>query len=218
MTWVIVLGVIVAGGAYMLYRRSKANAAAAQSAATPADASGTDTSGQVSTLQTEIMDLQSSEAQEDTTTGGGTIPRCPGGAHWDPVQGKCVFGTGEGPVPSGTGGGTKAGTPQRVRAGTVTASSAQILWDRAPGATGYDVRIAGRGTAASAGKNYVTTRRVAGLSTTFTGLRADTPYAVDVQALPGGGTGTIRVTTRKAARRPPGPRPRTAAAHTSQAA
>lgn len=63
-TWVIVLGIAVVGGGYLLYRRSKAAAATTTpTAATPAGTTTPDWSGEIATLQTEIMDLQSSESQ-----------------------------------------------------------------------------------------------------------------------------------------------------------
>lgn len=90
--WALTLGLALLAGGYLLYRNRK-SAASAQSVTTgPAgggggcpqgyapDASGncqpvvTDYSGQVSTLQTEIMDLQSSEAQEHEGKGGAGAP------------------------------------------------------------------------------------------------------------------------------------------------
>lgn len=66
-TWIILLGVALAGGAYLLYRRSQSAAAAGTSTSTatvPAGTANPDWSGEISTLQTEIMDLQSSQAQD----------------------------------------------------------------------------------------------------------------------------------------------------------
>jgi hypothetical protein len=68
-TWLIILGVGLAAGAYFLYRRSQSSSAAGTSTSTAATPSGTvspDWSGEIATLQTEIMDLQSSEAQDES--------------------------------------------------------------------------------------------------------------------------------------------------------
>lgn len=69
-TWLIVLGIALAGGAYLLYRRSQSSAATGTSTTgTSTDTStGTDYSGQIATLQTEIMDLQSSGAKSSSSS------------------------------------------------------------------------------------------------------------------------------------------------------
>lgn len=95
MTWVIVLGVALLGGAYLLYRQHQnAAAAAGTTAATP---SSEDFAGEIATLQAEIADLQSSGAQEatgtGTTTGGTTAPlTAPGGLSITPHPGFADFG------------------------------------------------------------------------------------------------------------------------------
>lgn len=77
-TWVVVLGIAIAGGAYLLYRRNKAAAAANTTSATTgtSTADTTDFSGQIATLQAEVADLQSSfsqdESAETTATSGST--------------------------------------------------------------------------------------------------------------------------------------------------
>ena len=176
-TWLIVLGLGLAGGAYLLYRRGKSSAAGTSTGttATPAGTVAPDWSGEIATLQTEIMDLQSTITQEaasdkDTDTGNDNDDK-------------------------------KTGVPGHVHVTKVTQSSVSLAWDKAVNATAYDVRIAGRGSSAGASKKVIATHRVTGLTTTFTGLRADTPYAVDVQALPGGGTGTVEVTTKAVPRK-----------------
>lgn len=83
--WALTLGLALVAGGYLLYRRGKNRASSTAATATtsgcPAgyalDSAGNcqpvtgDTSGQIGTLQTEIMDLQSSEAQEGKPPGAG---------------------------------------------------------------------------------------------------------------------------------------------------
>lgn len=72
MTWVIILGVALAGGAFLLYRqRSAANAANASTNAAAAPQTE-DFAGQIATLQSEVSDLQSSFAQGEKNEAGGT--------------------------------------------------------------------------------------------------------------------------------------------------
>lgn len=62
-TWVIVLGIAVVGGGYLLWRRSQTPATTTPTTGTPAGTPSPDWSGEIATLQTEIMDLQSSTTQ-----------------------------------------------------------------------------------------------------------------------------------------------------------
>ncbi len=66
LTWVIVLGAALGAGAWILLRRRSSSAAgtATSTSDTPAGTTSPDWSGEIATLQTEIMDLQSSEAQD----------------------------------------------------------------------------------------------------------------------------------------------------------
>jgi len=120
---VVIIGVValVGGIAWFYYKRKQAGASPASaggasggqiigydqsgnpiysgSAQTPADFAG-----ELSTLQSEFGSLASEISQMQGGGGGGQPPppaqhQCPGGAHWDAAKGKCVFGTGEGPVP-----------------------------------------------------------------------------------------------------------------------
>lgn len=75
-TWVVVLGIGLAAGAFILYRRRNA-AAASTTATTSATPNNEDVAGQIATLQGEIADLQSTGAQDEgaetgTGTGGGS--------------------------------------------------------------------------------------------------------------------------------------------------
>jgi hypothetical protein len=78
-TWVIILGVAVVGGAYLLYRRGKSSGTAASSTGT---GSAVDPSAALGTLQSEIGNLQSSGGYGGGTSvvpvgsgsgGGGTV-------------------------------------------------------------------------------------------------------------------------------------------------
>jgi hypothetical protein len=65
--WIGVLAVALGAGAWILYkRRSASSSAATTSSGTTTDTTGIDTSGEVGTIQSEIGDLQSSEAQDTT--------------------------------------------------------------------------------------------------------------------------------------------------------
>lgn len=66
-TWVVILGIAVLGGGYLLYR-SRKNAAAANSTGTTTTGTTdtTDYSGQLATLQAEVADLQSSFSQDES--------------------------------------------------------------------------------------------------------------------------------------------------------
>jgi hypothetical protein len=100
-TWVIILGVAVAGGAYLLWRRSKATAAS--SGGSLSSGTATDYSGALGTLQDEIGNLQSS--------GGGSG----GGTSVVPVGGDTSGGagtvttTGTGPASGGNSSGSSGG-------------------------------------------------------------------------------------------------------------
>jgi hypothetical protein len=97
---ILVLGVALAGGAYLLYRQRK-NAATAASTAAPVDTSQLeDFAGQIATLQSEIGNLQSSAAQDEAgetgtgTTGGTTTTtlKAPAGLSVTPHKGGASFG------------------------------------------------------------------------------------------------------------------------------
>lgn len=63
-TWIIVLGVAVLGGAYLLYRRSQSSSSSSSTGTTTDTTQPeTDYGGQIATLQDEIENLQSSGAQ-----------------------------------------------------------------------------------------------------------------------------------------------------------
>ena len=78
MIWIAVLVVALAGGAYLLYKRSSSASSAAAAGTstdttdTPAGTTSPDWSGEIATLQTEIGDLQSTEAQQDQDSKTGT--------------------------------------------------------------------------------------------------------------------------------------------------
>lgn len=94
-TWLVILGIGLAGGAYILFRRNRAATAATAATPTP---DTTDLTGEVATLQAEIADLQSSFAQGETgeaaATGGttGEPLKAPAGLSITPHKGFADFG------------------------------------------------------------------------------------------------------------------------------
>lgn len=130
-TWTVILGIALLGGAYLLYRQRQASAAAATTAATPTP-DQTDLQGQIATLQAEVADLQSTFAQDEgTETGTGT-------------------GTG------GGGGGTGTGTLAAPGGFSVTphAGYADFGWSTVPGAKAYELQVAGAGGKGSGASHY----------------------------------------------------------------
>lgn len=129
-TWVVVLGIAIAGGAYLLYQRNKAAAAANTTSATTgtSTADTTDFSGQIATLQAEVADLQSSfsqdESAETTATSGST-------------------GT--------TATALKAPTGFSI---TPNANGADFGWGKVDGAKAYELQVTGAGGAGTGTSHY----------------------------------------------------------------
>jgi hypothetical protein len=121
-TWVIVLGIAVAGGAYLLWRRNQAAAAATTSTTTTAAADTAATSGidpaAAGTLQAEIGDLQSSEAQE---AAAGTPAKTGTPAKASPPR------TGPDPVTA-----------------IMTGNQLTVIWPPVGGASKYQVDVSGK--------------------------------------------------------------------------
>lgn len=182
-TWIIVLGLALAGGAYLLYRRSTAAAAAGTTSATtdtPAGTTNPDWSGEIATLQTEIMDLQSSESQEDNdddkTTGTGA---------------------------------KRPGAPRNLRLTGDHGTSVQVSWDMPGGVkgiawsvTGHEGTIGGRVTDKFTTNNTVA--NLAGAKLNPRGLKPGSRYVVTVQGRNSAGmgpVGSLGFTTRRGAGR-----------------
>lgn len=167
-TWIVILGIAVAGGAFLLWRRSSSSSAGT-AAATGTAGGTTDYAGQIATLQTEIEDLQSSGAQDkDTGTGTGTGTAGAGG------------GTGgTGGTGTGAGGGTKPAKVPAMPTSVVGAASgpaaARLSWGKVAGATSYQVRMTYQGKLAGSAT-------VTGTSTTISGLTANHTYTGHVKA------------------------------------
>lgn len=128
-TWVVILGIAVAGGAYLLYRRNKAAAAATPAATTTTGTTDTtDFGGQIATLQAEVADLQSSfsqdESAETTATSGST-------------------GT--------TATALKAPTGFSI---TPTSNGANFGWGKVDGAKAYQLQVTGAGGAGTGTSHY----------------------------------------------------------------
>ena len=131
-TWVIVLGVALAGGAYLLMRqRSTAAANAAGTGTATPTGSLEDFAGQIATLQSEIADLQSSAAQDEAgETGTGTTTT---------------------PPPAGGGGALKAPGGFSV---TPHAGGANFGWQAVPGAKAYQLQVTGAGGKGTGTSHY----------------------------------------------------------------
>lgn len=191
----IVLGVALAGGAFLLWRSRKKAAAAQQQAATSAcpdgsqpDAngncvqSGQDWSGAISTLQTEIADLQGSMAggmgggSGAGTVGGSTgTTTIPGGTNNGSTGSTGTGGTGG----AGGQGWTPAGAISNLRVTGYNRTGVSFAWNNATGATqGYRWVVSGNGITKS-GNTTATHVSVNGL--TKPGV-----YNFGIQALPGG--------------------------------
>jgi hypothetical protein len=122
--WVVAVAAVGAYYWYTRYGPGKKTGAQGQSGTDPAGNTGTidPATGFVYGSPEDLAVLAGSSGtssagnyqdwqdQQSGGGGGGTVspagtpvtPQCPGGAHWDAAQGKCVFGTGEGPVPGTT--------------------------------------------------------------------------------------------------------------------
>lgn len=140
---ILVLGVALAGGAYLLYRQRKTAAAASSSAAAPDTSQLEDFAGQIATLQTEIGDLQSSAAQDEKgETGTGTGPRVVSGP----------------PVHLGPGdGGTGTVTALKAPAGLSVSphkGGANFGWSTVPGARAYELEVTGAGGKGTGTSHY----------------------------------------------------------------
>lgn len=130
-TWLVILGIALAGGAYLLYR-SKQNAANNNSNS-GTSGSGTDTtdySGEIATLQAEVADLQSSFSQDES---------------------------GE----SGTSGSSGSGgtTPAKLTAPTGLSVTPKVLaadfgWGKVDGAGAYELEVTGAGGKGTGTSHY----------------------------------------------------------------
>jgi Fibronectin type III domain len=199
--WAGVLALALAAGAYLLYRRSKAKATST-AVVTPTGTS-TDIAGELATLQTEIMNLQASEASTGTGTGGGGTG---GGGTGGGGGGTTKTGTSTGtstdkppPTSTGTGTGGKQAPPPGVtglHVTHVTPTSISLAWNKSNGATSYQIRITYQSKVAK-------TQPATGTSGTVSGLTPDHTYGVHVVAIGPGGwapeTSTVVHTPKTAA-------------------
>lgn len=199
--WALTLGLAVLAGGYLLYRRSKTKATS--TAVATSTGTSTDVAGQLATLQTEIMNLQASEASTGTGTGGGgggtgggtttkTTTPTSTGLTTTPVSTKTGTSTG-----TGTGG--KQAPPPSVsnlHVTKVTPTSIALAWNKSNGATSYQIRITYQSKVAK-------TQPATGTSGTVSGLTPDHTYGVHVVAIGPGGwapeTSTVVHTPKTAA-------------------
>jgi hypothetical protein len=204
-TWVIILGVAVAGGAYLLYRRSRSSGSASSSTGTAVDPSAA-----LGTLQSEIGNLQSSGGfgggtsvvpVGSTSGGAGTVTTdgtgpASGGNSSGASGGTTSSDSGSPGGSSSSGGGTAVLTAPKVTNGHVVSHSgsrATIAWD-GPGATQWAVTRFGPGS-----PNGIT-NIVHAPEAVYSGLAAGHTYYAIVQPLvngqPAGPSGRIDFNTK----------------------
>jgi len=210
-TWVIIGGVALAGGAYLLWRRSKSSASSGTSSS--GTSTSPDYSGALGTLQDEIGNLQSSSGYGGgsgggtsvvpVTTpsgGGGTTDTSAGPATGDTTNsgssssGSSSSGSTSSSSGSSSGSTTTAVTPS-VNGGKQILKQnnrATITWN-GPGATQWAVTRYGPGS-----PNGIT--NIVGVpEAVYTGLAAGHNYYAVVQPLvngkPAGKSGTIDFST-----------------------
>jgi hypothetical protein len=215
--WLLTGGIAVAAGLiFYLYRKSQANAAASTTATTASTAategtcddgttvpcgglcadgsspSGCDQSGELSTLQTEIGDLQSALAQGSGGGSGGvvttpvtpnpTTPATPAPATTTSPAAATTS------TPAAT---TKAGAISNLQPSSVGSTTAKVSWNKAANATqGYAYRVTD-----TANNSVVKSGNTTGTSVSLSGLKAKTTYNFGVQGLPGGPGNNIHFTT-----------------------
>jgi hypothetical protein len=159
---------------------------------------GCDQSGELSTLQTELGQLESALAQGQGGGSGG-VSTVPVQTTTPPVTPTPAAGsttttsstTSSTPASSSTTTPAKAGNIPYVSASNVSTTSAKVSWNPASNASGgysYQVRDLNAHTTVKNGTTKAT-------SVTLTGLKAKTPYNFGVQALPGGAGNNIHFTT-----------------------
>lgn len=123
LTWVIILGAALAGGAVLLWRSKSAAASSSTDTTGTTAADATDYSGAIATLQSEIADLQSSVAQQSGGSSGTSGGTGSGGAGTDEVTVPNVVGMGSAQAAAAlTAAGLKAG-PQASRPGRVNSQT-----------------------------------------------------------------------------------------------
>jgi hypothetical protein len=167
---VIITGVVALAGiaGYLIWKRGKPAPAAAATTVTPA--AGTADEGALSTLQTEIGDLQSSAAQDEAQEGT-PAPPAPG--------------TPKPPPPKPPAGHAPA-MPASVHGSAASSTSIKLTWGHVTGATSYQAHATtAEPGSGKAGVTPVVT--VAGTSATLTGLKANTTYTCHVKACNAGG-------------------------------
>jgi hypothetical protein len=155
-------------------------------------------SGELSTLETELGNLQSALAQGEG--GGGS-----GGVSTTPVQTTTPPAT---PTTAATSAGTtsssssssgttatataaKAGAISNLQASGVGTTTAKVSWNKAANATqGYAYKVTDLSS-----NSVVKSGNTTGTSVSLTGLKAKTSYNFGVQGLPGGPGDNIHFTT-----------------------
>jgi hypothetical protein len=197
-TTVIIFAVALVGaGAWFLWKKHQAStAAAATSTTTPTtdtSGTGTDDSGDLSAIQSELEQLLASEgtagAGAGSAGGGGTTTTTP-------VTTPVASGPPASTTPTTSTGSTAtattaktAGAISNLQATSVGKTTAKVSWNKAANATGYSYRVTQmNGKLIKSGETTAT-------SVSLSGLTSKYEYNFGVQALPGGPGDNIHFTT-----------------------
>jgi len=193
-TWVIIGGIALVGGAYILWRRSKS--ASSSSTTGSASTASPDYSGALGTLQDEIGNLQSSGGYGGGTSvvpvtsdsgGAGTTSTVTGPSTGDTTATGAAGSTSGSSTSSGSsssgGGGTSTATAAPTVSGghvvSVNNNRAVVAWTGS-GASQWKVQIVGPGAI----NGHTSTVGIPQAS--YSGLEAGHTYTVTVQPLVGG--------------------------------
>jgi hypothetical protein len=187
-TWVIIGGIALVGGAFILWRRSQA--ASSSSTTGSASTASPDYSGALGTLQDEIGNLQSSGGYGGGTSvvpvtsdsgGAGTTSTVTGPSTGDTTS-TGAAGSTSGSSSSGGGTSTATATAPTVSGGHVVSvnnNRAVVAWT-GTGASQWKVQIVGPGAI----NGHTATVGIPQAS--YSGLEAGHTYTVTVQPLVGG--------------------------------
>jgi LPXTG-motif cell wall-anchored protein len=219
--WLLTGGIAIAAGLlFYLYRRNKANAANAATATTAATASGSgqgtcadgstvpcgglcadgstpsgcDQSGDLSTLQTEIGQLQSALGQGASGGGSGGVVTTP--VTPNPTTPAPATTTSPAATSTSTGASTST-TAAKKTAGPISnlqasagKTTAKVSWHAAADATAYSWILRDLHT-----RTQVKAATTVATSVSLSGLTSKTSYNFGVQGLPGGPGNNVQFTT-----------------------
>jgi cytoskeletal protein RodZ len=156
--------------------------------------SGCDQSGELSTLQTELGDLESALAQGQGGGGSGGVSTTPVQTTTPPATPTTSTTSTASTSSTGTTAtatAAKAGAISNLQASGVGTTTAKVSWNKAANATqGYAYKVTDLSS-----NSVVKSGNTTGTSVSLTGLKAKTGYNFGVQGLPGGPGDNIHFTT-----------------------